>query len=54
MTDKYEGTIRTDYEAAWNRQRVRLIELEEENNRLRNTIIGMCKSLFSEVQNNDR
>ena len=54
MTDINEGTIHTDYEAEWNRQRVRLIELEEENNRLRNTIIGMCKSLFREVAENDR
>lgn len=54
MTDINEGTIRTDYEAEWSKQRVKLIELEEENDRLRNTIIGMCKSLFSEVQKNDR
>ena len=46
MTDINAGTISIDYEAEWNRQRVRLIELEKENNALRETIIGMCKYLF--------
>ena len=54
MTDINAGTISINYEAEYNRQRVRLIELEEENEKLRTTIIRMCKSLFGEEKKNDR
>ncbi len=40
------GTISVNYEAEYWRQREKLMELTDENKRLRDTIIGMCKSLY--------
>ena len=42
----YVGTIKENYEAGWHRQKEIIMELENENKRLRDTIIGMCKSLY--------
>ncbi len=40
------GTISVDYETEWFRQREEIMKLTSENKRLRDTIIGMCKSLY--------
>ena len=42
----FGGTISLNYEAEWHRQRKKIMELENENKRLRDTIIGMCKALY--------
>ena len=48
-TDKTELTVDVsiDYEAEWNRQRVEIMKLKDENKKLRNTIVGMCKTLYA-------
>lgn len=44
--ENYVGTISVDYESEWYRQREKIMTLEDENERLRNTIVGMCKALY--------
>lgn len=57
-TDKTELTVDVspDYEAEWNRQRVEIMKLKDENKKLRNTIVGMCKALYAKegAIHNDR
>lgn len=40
------GTVSVDYEAEWHRQIEMIIKLQDENEKLKATIIGMCESLF--------
>ena len=45
--DVREKTVGLNYEAEYLRQREIIMELSDENKRLKDTIIGMCESLYA-------